>query len=181
MSAAPLDGEFSSGAAIGKNRRVVTRRRKRTARMGIQSARIAHSDDPPAKSALPSGRVPRRQSERRAGEVLGNRPCGGLFSCWSPSGPCGPSSARLEAPSTALPTGTKVRLARFSSFQGNNGTISRVTTDASHPLPDAAPPVLRAIAPAAGPKEGGTTLTITGSGFRRSKNLKVRSRKRRAF
>jgi hypothetical protein len=56
-----------------------------------------------------------------------------------------------------------------------------VTTDASHPLPDAAPPVLRAIAPAAGPKEGGTTLTITGSGFRRSKNLKVRSRSRRAF
>jgi hypothetical protein len=34
--------------------------------------------------------------------------------------------------------------------------------------------VLRAIAPEAGPKEGGTTLTITGSGFRRSKNLKVR-------
>ena len=62
----------------------------------------------------------------------------------------------------------------FFSSQGNNGTISRVTTDASHPLPDAAPPVLRAIAPAAGPKEGGTTLTITGSGFRRSKNLKVR-------
>lgn len=66
------------------------------------------------------------------------------------------------------------RLARFSSFQGNNGTISRVTTDATHPFPDAAPPVLRAIAPKAGPKEGGTTLTITGSGFRRSKNLKVR-------
>ena len=71
-------------------------------------------------------------------------------------------------------------LAFFLQFQGNNGTISRVTTDATHPFPDAAPPVLRAIAPKAGPKEGGTTLTITGSGFRRSKNLKVRFLSERA-
>ena len=34
-------------------------------------------------------------------------------------------------------------------------------------------PTLRGINPSVGPKEGGASLTITGSGFRRSTGLKV--------
>jgi len=137
-----------------------------------EEARVASDEKEPIRLASAF------QSERRVGEVLRKRPCGGFFFCWSPSGPSGPSSVPLEGPITALPSGIKVHAPRplFFPSQGNNGKISRSTTHATHTarFPAAAPPVLRSISPAAGPKEGGTTLTITGSGFHRSRNLKVR-------